>query len=212
MPATHRQTRVNDRTVQWSHQNDVSILIDGDVLNLTGVVNDTSYEFRSRLTVQFYFTQKAVGASTALLESSLQYPTGEKDPETQEPTYTPTEPPETDSKSGPWGDEEEPIVVPTFEPSASGGGTEELAKEETGYFTEVEIRNSDGTVSQPTSTTVEAAFYRLADYEDTDREPAEIRKLEREYRTAVNELCYMCGKYKQEHEGACRGCRWKKPV
>lgn len=86
----------------------MSILIDGDVLNLTGVVNDTSYEFRSRLTVQFYFTQKAVGASTALLESSLQYPTGEKDPETQEPTYTPTEPPETDSKSGPWGDEEEP--------------------------------------------------------------------------------------------------------
>ena len=40
------------------------------------------------------------------------------------------------------------------------------------------IRNSDGTVSQPTSTTIEAAFYRLADYEDTDREPAEIRKLE----------------------------------
>ena len=134
----------SEHTVQWSHQNDVSILIDGDVLNLTGVVNDTSYEFRSRLTVQFYFTQKAVGASTALLESSLQYPTGEKDPETQEPTYTPTEPPETDSKSGPWGDKEEPIVVPTFEPSASGGGTEELAKEETGYFTEVEIKEETG--------------------------------------------------------------------
>lgn len=61
-------------------------------------------------------------------------------------------------------------------------------------------------------TTVEAVFYRLADYEDTNREPAEIRKLEREYRTAVNELCYMCGKYKQEHEGACDGCRWKNPV
>ena len=74
------------------------------------------------------------------------------------------------------------------------------------------IRNSDGTVSQPTSTTVEAVFYRLADYEDTDREPAEILKLEQVYRTAVNELCYMCVKYKQEHEGACRGCRWKKPV
>ena len=59
------------------------------------------------------------------------------------------------------------------------------------------IRNSDGTVSQPTGTTVEAVFYRLADYEDTNREPAEVRKLEREYRTAVNELCYMCGKYKE---------------
>ena len=34
------------------------------------------------------------------------------------------------------------------------------------------IRNSDGTVSQPTGTTVEAVFYRLADYEDTNREPA----------------------------------------
>ena len=32
------------------------------------------------------------------------------------------------------------------------------------------IRNSDGTVSQPTGTTVEAVFYRLADYEDTNRE------------------------------------------
>ena len=73
------------------------------------------------------------------------------------------------------------------------------------------IRDS-GTVSQPTSTTVEAAFYRLADYEDTDREPAEIRKLEREYRTAFNELCAMCGRYKREHEGACDGCRWKNPV
>lgn len=36
------------------------------------------------------------------------------------------------------------IVVPTFEPSASGGGTEELAKEETGYFTEVEIKEETG--------------------------------------------------------------------
>lgn len=31
------------------------------------------------------------------------------------------------------------------------------------------IRNSDGTVSQPTGTTVEAVFYRLPDYEDTTR-------------------------------------------
>lgn len=130
----------SEHTVQWSHNNDVSILIDGDVQSLTGVVNDTSYEFRARMTVQFYFTQKAVGASTALLESSLQYPTGEKDPETGKPTYTPIEPPDTESKSGPWGDEAEPIVTPTFEPTASGGGTEELAKEETGYFTEVEIK------------------------------------------------------------------------
>ena len=25
-----------------------------------------------------------------------------------------------------------------------------------------------------------------------------------------NELCYLCGKYREAHNGACNGCRWKK--
>lgn len=36
------------------------------------------------------------------------------------------------------------------------------------------IRNSDGTVSQPTTTSIEDLFYRLAAYEDTGLEPEEI--------------------------------------
>ncbi|MBQ4120454.1 MAG: hypothetical protein IJD35_00415 [Clostridia bacterium] len=39
------------------------------------------------------------------------------------------------------------------------------------------IRNSDGTVSQPTATTVEEAFYRLADYEDTGLTPEELSEI-----------------------------------
>ncbi|MCX4373471.1 MAG: hypothetical protein OSJ58_16955 [Dysosmobacter sp.] len=39
------------------------------------------------------------------------------------------------------------------------------------------MRNSDGSVSQPTGTTVEAVFYRLAAYEDTGLEPEEITPL-----------------------------------
>ena len=27
---------------------------------------------------------------------------------------------------------------------------------------------------------------------------------------AKNELCYLCGKYREAHNGACNGCRWKK--
>ena len=27
---------------------------------------------------------------------------------------------------------------------------------------------------------------------------------------AKNDLCYMCGKYREAHNGACDGCRWKK--
>lgn len=39
------------------------------------------------------------------------------------------------------------------------------------------MRNSDGSVSQPTGTTVEAVFYRLAAYEDTGLEPEEIERI-----------------------------------
>lgn len=39
------------------------------------------------------------------------------------------------------------------------------------------MRNSDGSVSQPTRTSVEAVFYRLADYEDIGLTPEEIRCL-----------------------------------
>ena len=27
-----------------------------------------------------------------------------------------------------------------------------------------------------------------------------------------NELCYMCGNYREAHNGACDGCRWEKAV
>ena len=30
----------------------------------------------------------------------------------------------------------------------------------------------------------------------------------KEYKDCVNELCYECGHYKHEHEGACADCRW----
>ena len=39
------------------------------------------------------------------------------------------------------------------------------------------IRNSDGSVSQPTDTTFEKVFNRLAEYEDSGMEPYEIRRM-----------------------------------
>ena len=64
------------------------------------------------------------------------------------------------------------------------------------------MRNSDGSVSQPTSTTVEAVFERLAQYEDTGFAPADVRDMR-------NELCLRCGNYKEAHLGACDDCRFK---
>ncbi len=130
----------SDFTVDWCHKNDVSILIEGDVQSLTAVVNDTTYQYRARLTVAFYFTQRTVGRAAVLKESSIKYPTGEIDPETGEPVYT-TEPPvETESQTGDWPEKSEPVIRPEFAASDSGGGTKELASEETGYFTEAEVK------------------------------------------------------------------------
>ena len=45
---------------------------------------------------------------------------------------------------------------------------------------------------------------------------AEIEKLQKQLEQTHaerdvmrNELCYLCGKYREAHNGACDGCRWK---
>lgn len=135
--------------IEWCNRNDVSILIEGDVQDLTGIVNDNNYEFRSRMIVMFYFTQQTVGSTAVLSEESILYPTEEKD-ETGQPIYTPKEPAPTTSSSGTYpgitedDESEQPIIEPTFQVSPSGGGTQELANNEAGYFTEVEIKEDTG--------------------------------------------------------------------
>ena len=34
-------------------------------------------------------------------------------------------------------------------------------------------------------------------------------KLAADRKALINELCQYCGKYKQAHNGACDGCRWR---
>lgn len=97
----------------------------------------------------------------------------------------------------------------------------------------------------------EAAWSRLAAYEDTGLTPGDIKelldmavsktdkvlrlkeelqgakntaeqyaainetlfdsnmKLGADRKDLINELCQYCGKYKQAHEGACDGCKWR---
>ena len=35
-------------------------------------------------------------------------------------------------------------------------------------------------------------------------------ELKKELAAMRNELCYLCGKYREAHNGACYGCRWEK--
>ena len=36
-----------------------------------------------------------------------------------------------------------------------------------------------------------------------------ISKCEAERHEARNELCLLCGKYKEAHHGACDSCKWR---
>lgn len=38
---------------------------------------------------------------------------------------------------------------------------------------------------------------------------SEVDKMETDLHDCVNELCLKCGNYREEHLGACDGCRWK---
>ena len=57
---------------------------------------------------------------------------------------------------------------------------------------------------------IEALMQANAGLRDTVlRRDAEIERLVADRKALINELCQYCGKYKQAHEGACDGCRWR---
>nr|DAV97796.1 MAG TPA: hypothetical protein [Caudoviricetes sp.] len=61
----------------------------------------------------------------------------------------------------------------------------------------------------------EAIARRDKQIEDMKRGMAQLAKAvavkeeQSELHTIKNELCQYCGKYKQAHEGACDGCKWR---
>ena len=128
----------SDYVIWWSHLHDVAVLIDGDVQDMTGIVVDHNYEYRARMTVMFYFTQETVGPAALLREDSVKYPdvSGEYISDPPVETESPTNGYETDAMRR----VREAIIDPYFKPTSTGGGNEELASQETGYFAEVEIK------------------------------------------------------------------------
>jgi hypothetical protein len=130
--------------VEWSDIHSVSWIREGEIQNLSGLLNETSYEFRSRMTLRIFYVSLAVEHAGVLQENSILYPTG-KFVDGHE-IYAPVAPVRKTSTSGHYGSPEEErekraIIVPpeTYKPTSSGGGSEELADMETGYYTEAEI-------------------------------------------------------------------------
>lgn len=135
--------------IHWCDRINATIVVNGPVQQLTGLVTDTDYQFRAMVELVFCYVHKAVGYTGIQGESSIVYP-GE--PDTPGEPGTPVEP-GTPGAAGNTGDGSEPGYItpddaedgveikPVYEPTSSGGRSKALVEEtETGYFTEVEIK------------------------------------------------------------------------
>lgn len=129
----------SEYATDWCGIHDISISLDGNAQNLTGVVNDTGYEYRSRLSFFVYFTQKTIDAAAVADENSILYPNAESG------EYTSEIPIPTTSTTGNYGSDEETavknaVVEKDFTVTSGGGGNKELTDKIIGYFTEAETR------------------------------------------------------------------------
>ena len=43
-----------------------------------------------------------------------------------------------------------------------------------------------------------------------DEARKQLHEAKSELTAMRNELCYLCGNYREAHNGACDGCRWEK--
>lgn len=99
-------------TIEWSNQNNVGVSLMGGVQDLSEVINDSRWQYRAMSEIRLTFTQWAAEYNGVLNESSIIF-----------------------NKNG------VPIGVnnANWQPTASGGGTEELARVKSGAFEETPI-------------------------------------------------------------------------
>lgn len=112
----------SEYAVQFCHQKDIAIVVPNTVQDLTGLINDTSYEYRAMIEVIVYFTSVAVGYSGTLSVDSITHKSESGE-----------------TVSGGDIQAEGAILTPELVVTPSGGGNEEVLTDEEGYFTNVEI-------------------------------------------------------------------------
>lgn len=125
----------SDFAVQWCHERDLSIVISNTVEDLTDLINDTNYEYRAMIEVQVGFTMTAIGYTGVMAPESVKHSGVTVDPDTGE--QKPYE-----YSGGDIQGEDVTSMEPVAAQTPSGGGNAELAEQEGGYFTNVEINDS----------------------------------------------------------------------
>lgn len=104
----------SEMVIQYCHQKNIAIVVPNTVQDLTGLISDTSYEYRAMIEVTVYFTSVAVGYSGTLSESSI-------------------------VRAGSNNLNDIDILTPELLKTPSGGGNEDVIANETSYFSNVKI-------------------------------------------------------------------------
>jgi len=100
--------------VQWCSKKDIAVVVPNVVQDLTGLLNDTNYEFRAMIELTVYFTMTAIGYTGTLETESVKRPSGNGDV----------------------------TIDPIIGYNPSGGGNADFSDYENDYFTNVEINDA----------------------------------------------------------------------
>ena len=116
---------------------DVTILPEGMAQDVSELVDNSKYEYRAMQEFTVDFIQNAAGVS-GILHIPAKEESG-KDPANPDIPVDPDKPSNPDHPSGP--DDLEPALPDpsTWKPTASGGGSKELAEADTGWFEAAEV-------------------------------------------------------------------------
>lgn len=120
----------SEYAVQWCHRRDIAIVVPNTVTDLTGIINDTNYEYRAMIEAMVSFTMTSLGYSGTLSIESVKHIGISEEGEPYE--Y---------SGGDIQADDVFELVPIISEQSSSGGGNAEFADDEVGYFTNVSIND-----------------------------------------------------------------------
>ncbi len=124
----------SEYVVQWCHERDIAIVVPPTVQDLTGLIHDSNFEFRAMMEIMVYFTMTAIGYTGTLEAGSVKHSGTTVDPETgEEKPY--------EYEGGDIQADDVSELVPVIKPTPSGGGNEDMAADEGGYFSNVEIND-----------------------------------------------------------------------
>lgn len=107
-------------TIEWSNRNDISVSLMSGVQDLSEVINDSQWQYRAMVEIRLAFTGWAAEYSGVLSEANIIF-----------------------------GDDGVPVGInrEAWQQTASGGGTDELADAQTGFFDETPIRIEEEFIS-----------------------------------------------------------------